>query len=157
MNGWDIFVSALAVLGAFVVAMKAYFDLRLRNIERVSDLLMDAAHQGESILAAQRLDMGSCHLWLSHTSAVVERRLVKSAAASFAETTRDVRVGVELADGRRSVPADGRRSVPANTGVTRMADAAAREGMKAGVGWLRRRARLLGPRDVRGRLWWLRL
>jgi len=158
MDGWDIFILILAVLATFVVAMKAFFDLRLRNIERVRDLLMDAAHQGESMLAAQRLDMGSCHRWMSQASALVGRRLVRSAAASFSETTRDIMVGVELAEDRRPASAgDHIRPTPAGDYVMSTADSAAREGLKEGVGWLRRRARLLGPRDVRGRLWWLRL
>jgi hypothetical protein len=149
MDGWDIFVFALAVLGAFTVAMKAFFDLRLRKIERVRDTLMDAARWGEVISAAERLDMTSCQQWMSHASSVVERRLVKSVAASFAETTRDIMVGVEAIGDRGSAPA--------SDNVTRMANAAAREGLREGVAWLRRRAGLLGPRDVRGRFWRFRM
>jgi hypothetical protein len=146
MDGWDIFIIALAALATSIVVMKAFFDLRQNKIERVRDALMDLVHQGESILEADRLHAQDCEQWSAQAAAVVRQRLARPLADGFAEATRDLAVGVEAAEMRES-SSGGRRLTSSR------ADAVVGEGMREGVRWLRQRARLLRPGDLRGRFW----
>jgi hypothetical protein len=146
MDYWDIFILTLAMLATSIVVMRAIHDLRTRTIERVREALMGAANRGEGLLRADRLDMGSCQQWMSESSAIVRRQLTDTAMSCFASKLRDAIVGVELFESRQTPSRD--------TGVANLADTTTRRSMKSGVDWLRNRARFLGPKDLRGRLWW---
>jgi hypothetical protein len=138
---------------AFVVVgglgIHVIHELRQRAIERTRDRLQHLAHQGEAVGSLPESDVRSRCQWGTETAETVRRFLAPSIAEDFAGRVADLLIGAEALDAHA-----GRQRRPDERPLVR--EQRCVRSMTEGIRWLRLRAHTVGPREMKGRLWWLR-
>jgi hypothetical protein len=149
MNSFSATIYGLGLVGLLIVLGQAAGAVRRTRTARAQEMLWEVVRAGEDVLSSDDPDGRRSCSWGATALARVQRLLDKELADEFARQVSILLAGAEVHDYYASAR---HRGVAPPSREPELA-----QSVRNSVLWLRRRTRMLTPRDMRGPFWWVRL